>query len=136
MGADCNNCNESSTSQTQRRDRLKANRAMKTTTVQVSEDEAAYRRKVDKIWEQYDINGDGVLSKEEVVPFLKATLREVTGKEPSKDELDRNFSEMDRDKSGDIDKEECFKFLQGFHLGHNLRQLMGTEKIKRNPRIS
>ena len=38
-------------------------------------------------------------------------MKEVTGKDPSEKELERNFQIMDLDKSGDIDKEEAFKFL-------------------------
>ena len=34
-------------------------------------------------------------------------LKEYTGKDPTEEELERNFQFMDYDKSGDIDKSEA-----------------------------
>ena len=45
-------------------------------------------------------------------------MKEVTGEEPTKADIERNFTTMDLDKSGDIDKEEAFKFLKGYKIGH------------------
>ena len=45
-------------------------------------------------------------------------MQEVTGQEPSQKEIDMNFETMDLDGSGDIDKEEAFKFLKGYKIGH------------------
>ena len=54
-------------------------------------------------------------------------MKEVTGNDPTEKELQRNFEIMDLDKSGDIDKEEAFKFIKGFRIGHALKSLMSTE---------
>ena len=50
-------------------------------------------------------------------------LKEYTGKEPSEEEIQRNFDNMDADNSGDIDKEEAQKFLKGYELGRQLLNL-------------
>ena len=77
-------------------------------------EDRALRSKVNSIWLKYDKSGDNILHKHEALPFLKATLREANGIDPSKEELQKYFETMDLDKSGNIDKEECFKFLKGF----------------------
>ena len=78
---------------------------------------------VDDAWKNFDDNGNGRLEKEEAFKFLTQVMKEVTGKDPSEKELERNFQIMDLDKSGDIDKEEAFKFLKGFKVGHILKSI-------------
>ena len=51
----------------------------------------------------------------------------MTGSDPTDDELERNFSIIDEDASGTLDKEEVLKFLKGFGLGFTLRNLMRSE---------
>ena len=51
----------------------------------------------------------------------------MTGSEPTDDEIERNFTIIDEDGSGTLDKEEVLKFLKGFSLGLTLRNLMRTE---------
>ena len=48
----------------------------------------------------------------------------MTGAEPNDDELERNFAMIDEDASGTLDKEEVLKFLKGFALGFELRNMM------------
>ena len=55
-------------------------------------------------------------------------MKEVTGNDPSQEELERNFEIMDEDMSGDIDKEEALKFLKGFRIGHALKALMNEQE--------
>ena len=94
-----------------------------------TEDKAYYKDKVEQIWLEYDKDRSGKLEKKEVMAFLQKTLWELTGEQPSNIELERNFKIMDLDRIGDIDKEECYKFLKGFHIGHVLRQL-SDDKIQ------
>ena len=54
----------------------------------------------------------------------------MTGSEPNDDELERNFAIIDEDASGTLDKEEVLKFLKGFSLGFQLRNLMRKEAEK------
>ena len=44
----------------------------------------------------------------------------MTGKDPPESEVVQNFILMDLDGSGDIDKEEAYKFIKGFRLGQQL----------------
>ena len=60
-------------------------------------EEMDYQREVDKIWEEYDIDRDGKLNKDEAYAFLKTTLKEQMGTEPCEDDLERNFHIMDED---------------------------------------
>ena len=43
--------------------------------------------------------------------FLKVYLKQVTGKEPTRRDLENNFSLMDADGSGVIDKVEALDYL-------------------------
>ena len=45
-------------------------------------------------------------------------LKEMTGEEPTQDDLNRNFILMDTNDSGDVTKEECLKFLKGLKVGN------------------
>ena len=60
----------------------------------------------------------GKMEKDAAYEFLTQIIGEITGSKPTQEELARNFTLMDEDKSGDIDKEEAIKFLKGFKLGH------------------
>ena len=60
------------------------------------------RDQVDAIWQKYDINKDGVLDKKEAEKFLRDYILEVTGNDPTQEEVERNFETMDIDKSGDV----------------------------------
>ena len=59
------------------------------------------REKVEKIWNQFDENRDGVLDKEEAYRFLRVSLKEFSGQE-SKNE--KAFKLMDADHNGKITK--------------------------------
>ena len=73
-------------------------------TDQVSQEELLYKKRVDKIWKDYDQNQNGKLEKEEAMAFLKQMLPELIGQEPSEELLERNFCLLDQNNSGDIDK--------------------------------
>ena len=90
-------------------------------------DDAAERARVEQIWKQYDTNNSGVLEKDQAKAFLMDELKNMTGSEPTEDELERNFNIIDEDASGSLDKEEVLKFLKGFGLGFTLRNLMRSE---------
>ena len=84
------------------------------------------REQIAAIWQKYDTNGNGILDKKEAHKFLRDYMYEVTGEEPTLEDVERNFDTMDTDKSNDIDKEECLKFLKGFKIGHQLKILMAA----------
>ena len=88
-----------------------------------SEDD--YRQQIDTIWEVYDEDKSGVLDEEEAKKLLKVIIKEVTGTEPTQSELKRNFMKMDKDRSGDIDKEECIAYLRGVRMGQKLKMITG-----------
>ena len=90
-------------------------------------DDAVERARVEEIWKQFDVDGNGYLNKEEAKRFLTVELKSLTGSDPTDDELERNFSIIDEDASGTLDKEEVLKFLKGFGLGFTLRNLMRSE---------
>ena len=90
-------------------------------------DDAAERARVEEIWKQFDVDGNGYLSRDEAKAFLTVELKTLTGTDPTEDELERNFNIIDEDASGTLDKEEVLKFLKGFGLGFTLRNLMRSE---------
>ena len=48
-------------------------------------------------------------------------MLEVSGNMPSKEEIDSNLKLLDEDKSGDVTKEEAYKFIEGYRIGQILR---------------
>ena len=82
------------------------------------------RDEVDAIWSKYDQNKNGVLDREEAFAFLKDMMAEVTGQAPTQEEIESNFKILDEDGSGDVSKEETYKFIKGYRIGHTLREMM------------
>ena len=82
------------------------------------------RDKVDEIWKEYDTNNSGVLEKEQAYEFLRKSLTEMAGKEPTQEEVKRNFETIDADANGVLDKEEVQRFLKGFEMGASLKMLL------------
>ena len=93
----------------------------------VEDNDSIYREEVNQVWKDYDTGASGKLERKEAFKFLQACMKEVTGQEPTQDEIEKNFEVMDLDGSGDIDKEEAFKFLKGYKIGHQLKVLMGID---------
>ena len=58
---------------------------------------------------------------------MQSYILVMTGNDPSKDELLRNFERMDLDENGNINKEECFKFMKGFNIGNILKEILGEQ---------
>ena len=79
---------------------------------------------IDKIWEKYDKDRSGKLSKDEAAKFLGVTLKEINGEPANQEEIERHFDLMDDNSSGDIDKEECIRFLKGIQMANKLKLLM------------
>ena len=46
---------------------------------------------------------------------------ECSGNMPSKEDIDSNLKLLDEDKSGDVTKEEAYKFIEGYRIGQILR---------------
>ena len=53
----------------------------------------------------------------------------MTGQPPTDEEIERNFSIIDEDGNGSLDKEEVLKFLKGFGPGFTLRNLMRADNM-------
>ena len=87
-------------------------------------EDIALKQEVEDIWKKYDTNNNGVLSKKEAYAFLEDMMKEVTGDAPTQDEIESNFRILDEDQSGDVSKEETYKFIQGYRIGHSLREMM------------
>ena len=85
-------------------------------TDQASQDEILYRKKIDKIWKEFDTNNNKKLEKIEATKFLKEMLPELIGETPTDEMIERSFNILDKNGSGDIDKEECIQFLLGFRI--------------------
>ena len=65
-----------------------------------------------------------MLDQKEAYAFLKDMMEEVTGDAPTQEEIESNFKILDEDKSGDVTKEETFKFIKGYRIGHALKEMM------------
>ena len=79
------------------------------------------RQKVDSIWEEFDDNKSGVLEKDQAIKFLKKSLAEMSGTDPTKEEIEMNFVAIDVDGNGVLDKEEVQRYLKGFEMGAALK---------------
>ena len=87
-------------------------------------EDKALKKEVEDIWKKYDINNNGVLDKKEAYAFLDDMMKEVTGQAPTQEEIESNFRILDEDQSGDVSKEEAFKFIKGYRIGHSLREML------------
>ena len=97
--------------------------------INMMDTDEGYSKTIDDVWKMYDYDNNGSLDEIEAREFLKAILREVNGATPTHTEVRRNFVKMDLDRSGEIDKEEALKYLQGMRLGLQLSQVTGTPKL-------
>ena len=77
--------------------------------------------KVERIWKEFDVDGDGKLKREEAYNFLRSNLKEMSGREPTEQQLEKNFNIIDADKSGDLSKKEVYRYLKGFEMGAILK---------------
>ena len=67
---------------------------------------------VDEIWSCYDVDGDGMMDKEEVRQFVKEYMPEFEpGFVYSKQVFEKMFLEMDDDCSGSVDSQELAQFV-------------------------
>ena len=48
-------------------------------------------QKVDEIWIQYDHNSNGTLDENEGKEFLRASLKRLTGQDPTDENVDKQF---------------------------------------------
>ena len=80
------------------------------------EDEGMMRllAKLDEIWEQYDLDQDDVLNKQEGTDFLKACLQQFTGSEPTDENVESAFRSIDADGDGTLDRREVLMFLRTY----------------------
>ena len=56
-----------------------------------------YKSEVEKIWDQYDLDGSGTLDKDEAQTFLREFIGDLTGTVPKDEELEDQFINMDAD---------------------------------------
>ena len=87
---------------------------------------------VDHIWAKYDVDGGGMLDKEETRAFIKATTSGIKGGFKM-DEFDQMFDEFDEDKSGYVDKTEMLGFLKKLLGKKAFNRLGGVKGTKGSP---
>lgn len=68
----------------------------------------AYRELVEKVWELYDKNNDGVLQKTEVIRVFKDILDKDN---VCKKSLDKLVEDVDLNGDGVVDKEELYNLF-------------------------
>ena len=127
MGATCCGNNESeSKSEVNLKNMAKEPSAPQTRppAIMGTNEDIKLRDEVDAIWLKYDLNKNGVLDRDEAYAFLKDMMSEVTGQIPTQEEIESNFRILDEDGSGDVSKEETYKFIKGYRIGHALREMM------------
>ena len=71
-------------------------------------------QKVDAIWQQYDHNGSGVLEEDEAKEFLRASLKKLTGGDPTDENVDKTFNEIDKNGNKVLERDEVLQFLQEY----------------------
>ena len=69
---------------------------------------------VQKIWETFDSDGNGVLDKGEMRQFVEQFITYATGEDNqfSDEEFGRVFRELDQDGDGTVDPMEMFVFIK------------------------
>ena len=71
---------------------------------------------VDDIWDEYDIDKNESLDRQECRRFILNTLRELTGTDMEEtfndDDFNFTFDLFDEDQSGTIEKREMVRFIK------------------------
>ena len=68
---------------------------------------------VDKIWDRFDSNDDGVLDQDEVFNFIREMVRgQIDPNQLKNHELLSIFKQFDLDRNGYIEKSEMLAFLK------------------------
>ena len=71
------------------------------------------RQTVDKIWDVYDLDGNGVMDFQETKVFLNDYMDKFgSGEKVSNREFKILFDEIDEDGSGELDKDEIIYLLK------------------------
>ena len=84
---------------------------LKGSMVETEEKRLRVNQRLDEIWDQYDTDGDGVLNFEEGKLFLIATIKALTGSEPTEEEIKKKFNEIDEDGNKTLDRDEVADYL-------------------------
>ena len=75
------------------------------------------KKRIDEIWEKYDVNKSGVLEKSEAFIFLRDVFRDLFGTESTDVDLESTFKMVDTNNSGVIEKEELHTALHSLMDG-------------------
>ena len=71
---------------------------------------------VDDIWDEYDVDKNESLDRQECRRFILTTLRELTGQDMEEtfndDDFNFTFDLFDEDQSGTIEKREMVRFIK------------------------
>ena len=68
---------------------------------------------VEKLWAQYDVDGNGYLDKTETKRFVADTFKNLSASDQlSEEQFEEAFNEFDQDKSGKIDKGEMVNYMK------------------------
>jgi Ca2+-binding EF-hand superfamily protein len=74
------------------------------------------KQTLDEIFDKYDQDHNGELTKEELTLLVKETWQKKYGRDPSEDEVEDSVAAMmskaDKNKSGTIDRAEFIKFYK------------------------
>ena len=73
-----------------------------------------------KIFAEFDVNGDGVLSRADIFRFVRSILSDNTD-ERVKKTVKKIWKEFDTDKSGKLNVEETLRFLNAFLASQGMR---------------
>ena len=77
---------------------------------------------VNKVWELYDVDGNGFLDKQETFKFVLDNIQQM-GMEPSvltEEVFEATFSEYDYDQTGKISRNEMAAYLRKVMSDHNV----------------
>ena len=62
------------------------------------------KKRIDEIWEKYDVSKNGVLEKTEAFVFLRDMFRDLFGTESTDEDLESTFKMVDSNNNGVIEK--------------------------------
>ena len=81
------------------------------------EEHTRNKKRIDEIWDKYDLDKNGVLEKAEAYVFLRDIFRDLFGTESTDDDLDSTFKMVDSNNNGVIEKDELHSVLHSLMEG-------------------
>ena len=75
------------------------------------------KKRIDEIWEKYDVSKNGVLEKTEAFVFLRDMFRDLFGTESTDEDLESTFKMVDSNNNGVIEKQELHTVISSLMDG-------------------